>query len=274
LGIVFQNEIANLLNPANGRMEIAPAENKRSGGFSRGFIGTQSVFYSGSYMGFYNDIRVITHEATHAVHRQLMTKAGVLPVYATGPNYFFESFAMFSEFLLSDYLIKTAPSAELKQFYLEKYFDGKGMALFTIAQDALLEQEIYDGVAFGNIRNEDDLTAANEKVNQLFSIWPTTVYPQQNLRWVTNSLFYEDPFYNINYVLGVVLALKYYEMYKADKAAFSKKYLTLLTNGFTDAPAPLLKKYFNINIDDPRLLKNAFGIIRSKVDELESLYKK
>lgn len=273
LGNQYQGELSKLLDPANGRMEIAPSKTKRSGGFSRGFIGTASIFYSGNYLGLYNDMRILAHEATHAVHRELMNQNHILPVYASGPNYLFESFAIFSEFLLSDYLINSAKSVQEKIFYLEKYFDGKGMALFSITQDALLEQSIHEGVVSGAINSEVDLDSINAVINNQFSIWPTDEYPQQNQRWITNTLFYEDPFYNVNYVLGAMLALKYYDLYKKDKEAFQQGYITLLKNGFTDSPAPLLMRCLKVDINSPVLLSNAIGIIRCKVMELEELYK-
>ena len=274
LGDEFKKELYSLLDPDNGRMEVAGAVNKRSANFSSGFIGSRSVFYAWQYLGTYNDIRVLTHEGSHAVHRELMNVNHVLPGYAVGPNYLFESFAIFSEFLLSDYLINTAATDEEKRFYLEKYFDGKGMALFSIAQDALLEQAIHEGVVKGRINNADDLNAVNAAINKKFSIWSTSEYPQQNLCWITNSLFYEDPFYNVNYVLGAIIALKFYDLYKKDDCRFQKNYITLLKNGFTKDPAPLLLEFLKIDITSPELLNNAVEIIKGKVSELEILYKK
>ncbi|HET9056957.1 MAG TPA: M3 family metallopeptidase [Chitinophagaceae bacterium] len=271
-GLEYETQLSLLLNPRNGRMEIAPSKTKRSGGFSRGFIGTTSVFYSGNYRGFYDDVRVITHEATHAIHRELMNQNHVLPVYAGGPNYLFESFSIFSEFLLSDYLIENSKTPQEKQFYLEKYFEGKGMALFSVASDALLEQTIHEGAVAGSINNEDDLDSVNAVINKKFSIWPVTEYPQLNQRWITNGLFYEDPFYDINYVLGALLALKYYDLYKTDRPAFQKAYIALLKNGFTEEPATLLMKFLKIDINSPGLLSNAISVIRTKVMELEKLY--
>jgi oligoendopeptidase F len=273
LGNEYQKELAGLLNPVNRRMEIAQDNNKRSGGFSKGFIGTNSIFYFGGYRGYYDDMRVLTHESTHAVHRQLMNDNGVLPVYASGPNYLFESFAIFSEFLLTDYLMAQSKTKPEKQFYLEQYFDNKGMALFSIAADALLEQKIHEGVSSGTINNADDLDSLNQSVNKIFSIWDTSSYPELNQRWITAGLYYEDPFYEINYVLGAVLALKYYQLYNRDKNLFSKKYSVLLKNGFNSSPQVLLKKYLDIDIDSPKLVTDAISIIKIKVGQLDDLYK-
>ena len=228
-------------------------------------------FFTGGYQGYYNDIRVLTHESTHAIHRQLMNNNGVYPVYATGPNYLFESFGIFSEFLLTDYLTGQSKTKAEKQYYLEQFFD-KGMALFSIASDALLEQKIHEGIISGKINNADDLDSLNNKINTLFSIWDTKSYPQLNQRWITASLFYEDPYYEINYVLGSMLALKYYQLYQQDRTLFCKNYLGLLKNGFNATPQVLLKNYFGIDIDNPDLVKDAIRIIRKRVDQLEEIY--
>ncbi|MDQ3820702.1 MAG: hypothetical protein M3362_23875, partial [Acidobacteriota bacterium] len=74
LGPEYGVELAALLDPANGRMDIVPGAHRKRGGFSKGFAGTDSVFYSGGFAGYYNDVRVLTHESTHAVHRQLMNR--------------------------------------------------------------------------------------------------------------------------------------------------------------------------------------------------------
>lgn len=273
LGNEYQKELADLLNPNNGRMEIAPDKNKRTGGFSRGFIGIKSVFFTGGYRGFYDDMRVLTHESTHAVHRQLMNVNNVLPVYASGPNYFFESFAILNEFLLTDYLLEHSKTKVEKQYYLEQYFNNKGMALFSVASDALLEQKIHEGVQNSTINTADDLDTLNDSINKIFSIWDTKEYSQLNQRWITASLFYEDPFYEINYVLGAMLALEYYQLYNNDRDLFTKQYISLLKNGFNALPDKLLKTFLNIDINDPNILRDAMMITKVKVNQLEELYK-
>src|SRR6266550_554400 len=57
LGPEFGHELAALLDPANGRMDIVPGPNRKSGGFSQGFMGTDTVFYSAGFSGTYYDMR-------------------------------------------------------------------------------------------------------------------------------------------------------------------------------------------------------------------------
>src|SRR5215813_4202769 len=157
LGAEYGEELARLLDPANGRMDIVPGINRKSGGFSKGFVGFDSVFYSRGFAGSYNDVRVLTHASTHAIHRQLMNRNHVLPAYASGPNYLFESFAIFNELLLPDYLGSHETDPIRKQYYLEQFPEGKGMIMFVAAPEAALEQAIYDGVAQGSIKGADEI---------------------------------------------------------------------------------------------------------------------
>ena len=189
LGAEYGRELAGLLDPANGRIDILPGDHRKAGGFSKGFPGVTTVFFSHGFEGYYNDMRVLMHESTHAVHRQLMNNHAVRALYADGPHYLFESFAILNELLLADYLLRREADRSRRQYYLEQFLDGKGMALFFIAQDAALEQSIYEGVEDGRIVNSDDLDALTEQINSRFDIW-TSRHAQLKMRWITNLLFY------------------------------------------------------------------------------------
>lgn len=273
LGVDFGRELAALLDPANGRMDIVPGEHRKRGGFSKGFIGTDSVFYSGGFAGSYNDVRVLAHESTHAVHRQLMTRNRVLPAYAEGPNYLFESFAILSELLLSDGLYAHESDPLRKQFYLEQFLDGKGTALFTVAPEVALEHAVYDGVVSGSVKGADDLDGLTKRIYSRYSIWPAR-HDELKGTWMDVSLMYEDPFYDVNYVYGAILALKYYEMLARDPADFSRRYSALLRNGFDAPPASLLKRFLDLDPQDPRMLGGALSVIERKVDLLEEIYRR
>ena len=271
LGSEYEHELAALLDPRNGRMDIVPGEHRRRGGFSQGFIGTGSVFYSSGFAGLYNDVRILTHESTHAVHRQLMNRTGVLPTYAEGPHYLFEAFAIFNEFLLPDYLYNHESDPLRRQFYLEQFLEGKGLAMFRVAPEVVLEHAVYEGVRKGTIKGADDLDALSQRVYSRYSSEPSDVLKP---RWMTISLMYEDPFYDVNYVYGALLALNFYSMYQEDREHFVPRYLALMKNGFDAPPGVLLKRHLNLDLNDPRLFSNALSVIMKKVDLLEKTYQK
>lgn len=263
LGDEYGRELTDLLNPANGRMDILPGDHRKAGGFSKGFPGVTTVFFSHGFEGYYNDMRVLMHESTHAVHRQLMSNHGVRAVYADGPHYLFESFAMLNELLLADFLYQYPTKGVKRHYYLEQFLDGKGMALFFIAQDAALEQSIYEEVERGSIESADDLDALTKRIDSQFDVW-TSQYDELKMRWITNRLFYEDPLYDINYVYGALLALKYYELLNQAPGSFVKNYISLLSNGFDAPPEVLLKEFLNIDVHDPDLITSAVHTLENK----------
>ena len=273
LGAEYGRELAALLSPANGRMDIVPGEHRKRGGFSQGFIGYDSVFYSAGFAGSYNDMRVLAHESTHAVHRELMNRNHVLPAYAEGPHYLFEAFAIFSEFLLPDYLYNHESDPLQKQFYLEQFLEGKGMEMFYVAPEVALEHAIYDGVKKGTIKGPDDIDALTKRIYSRYSIWPER-HDELKSQWIGISLMYEDPFYDINYIYGALLALKFYEMYTRDPEHFVPRYIALMRNGFDAPPEVLLKRSLDIDLHDPRLVANALSIVEEKINLLEKSYRR
>ena len=124
-----------------------------------------------------------------------------------------------------------AATPELKRYYLQRWMSIKGLDAFYGAQDALLEQAIYDGVAAGTVRNADDLDKLTLKIDGQFSQFPA-VTPELRTRWAMVTLMYEDPLYDVNYVYGGLLALKYYDLYTARPEWFVPRYMALLKNGF------------------------------------------
>ena len=151
------------------------------------------MFFSGGFAGRYDDVRVLAHESTHAVHRQLMNSNHVPPAYAEGPHYLFESFAIFSELLLADYLHRNETDQKLKQYFLEQFFDGKGMEMFRDAPEVAVEHAVYDGMRQGTIKGADDLDSLTKRIYSRYSIWPER-HDELKAEWIYITLMYDDPF--------------------------------------------------------------------------------
>ncbi|HZF08853.1 MAG TPA: M3 family metallopeptidase [Thermoanaerobaculia bacterium] len=269
LGPPFGDALAQLLDPQNGRLDVVGGEHRAAGGFSKGFVGVDSVFFAAGFDGSYNDMRVLTHEGTHAVHRQLMTQAGVSPLYAQGPSYLFESFATFSELLLADSLATAALEPARRQFFLEQFLEGKGTVMFVAGPEAALEQAVYEGVAAGRIEGAPELDALTRQVFARYSIWPDRE-PELRSQWMAIPLMYEDPFYDVNYVYASLLALEYYSLYKADPQGFATRYAALLQHGFDAPPEELLQKAFGIGLEPKKLVADAMRVLTAKMAEMEA----
>jgi len=271
LGPEYQSAFDALLDARNGRADVLPggAPNRNQGGFSIGFPGSTSVLFYGRYDGTFKDLSVIAHEGGHATHRDLMNAHGVRPIYSHGPHFLFESFAMFNELILADYMAEHTPDPRLQRYYRERWMGIKGLDAFYGAQDALLEQQIYEGVAAGTVRGADDLDRLNVEVLGKFSVFPAPT-PELRNSWATVPLMYEDPLYDVNYVYGGLLALKYYQLYSTNRETFVPQYVALLKNGFDAPPAELLKRFLNIDLFDSSLLNDDLELLNLRLKQLES----
>jgi len=271
LGREYQAAFDELLNPQNARADIVPggAPGRYQGGFSIGFQGSTSMLFIGRYDGTFKDLSVIAHEGGHAVHRTLMNAHGILPVYAAGSSFLSEAFAAFNELLLADYMAAHSSDPRLKRYYREQWMSIKGLDAFYGAQDALLEQRIYDGVSSGTVHGADDLDQITQTVDAQFSIFLAST-PELRNRWIDVSLMYEDPLYDVNYVYGGLLALKYYQLYSRDRDDFVPRYIALLKNGFDASAAQLLKKFLNIDLFDSSLLTDDLDLLDRRLKELET----
>jgi len=261
LGTVYQAQFDALLDPANARTDIAlvAVPHRSAGGFSVGGPGVTSMLFVGNFAGIYKDMSVIAHEGGHAVHRALMSANNVRPIYGEGPHYLFESFAIFNELLLADYLSAHASTPAEKRYYDEQFLDVKGLDYIRGAQDAALEQAFYDAP----LHTPDDLDALTLKIDAQYTQWP------QKNRWEAMSLAYEDPLYNVNYLYGGLLALQYYKQWKAAPQTFAPAYVALLQNGFDDTPANLLKRFLGIDLkDEATLVANAQSVAEEKLNAL------
>jgi oligoendopeptidase F len=273
LGSEYQSAFDALLDPANGRADILPggAANRYGGGFSVGSGGTGILFY-GRYDGTFKDLSVIAHEGGHATHRQLMNLSGVPPSYAHGPHYLFESFAAFNELVLADFMAGHASTPEARAYYRNRWMSIKGLDAFDGAEDALLEQAIYEGVSAGTVRSADDLDKLTVKNDSQFSEFPPTV-PELRNRWAAASLMFEDPLYDVNYVYGGLLALKYDQLYSTRREWFVPRYIALLKNGFDQPAEELLKKFLEIDISSPSFLNDDLDLLNHRLDEMEAAAK-
>ncbi|HJT16072.1 MAG TPA: hypothetical protein VJ853_01720, partial [Thermoanaerobaculia bacterium] len=189
--------------------------------------------------------------------RQLMNAAHVPVAYTSGPHFLAEALAIFNELLLADSMAAHASDPAMRRFYLQQFLDGKGMIAFVVAPEAELEEAVYDGAA----HNADDLDRITKQIYSKFTITPDA------RRWMIVQLMYEDPFYDINYVVGGIVALRMYEMYTRDPAAFAPKYIGLMRNGYTAPPNTLLRRFFGFDLNDPALLEPVVSMLRGRVDE-------
>jgi oligoendopeptidase F len=272
LGPQYQREIVSLFDPASGRLDATGGKHRAAGGTSLGAgFGTSGVYLYG-FDGYYADVSRLAHEAGHAIEGQLLYEAQIPASYKSGAPYLSESYALLNELILADGLYRAATTNADRQYYLTQFL-SIAMEVFHGAQDADLEQSVYDGVSGGRVTTADDLDSLTRHVDESYTIYGAT-RPALRARWITARLMFEDPLYLYNYLYSGILALKLFERFAADPGRFAPRYLELLRAGYQRAPADALKHSLGIDMSDPKLLDQGVALLEARVADLEKLYAK
>jgi oligoendopeptidase F len=272
MGPAYAAAYERLLDPAQRRFDVCDSASCDDTGFSVGFAGMESGLFLGGYDESVNDARALAHEAGHAVHRELMREHQPVAMYNLGPNWMFESFAIFNELLFYDHLYKTARSNPERAYYLNRFIDDATFQVFGSAQETDLEATLYREIASGAARTASDFDRANLEV---FEKYDPLISQEPEIRdyWARDELYFTDPLYDVNYLYAGLLALRYFDLFESNHASFEKHYVALLQNGFNDSPAALLRRFLGIDFtNQPALVRNATDFIDGRTAMLSRLY--
>lgn len=269
LGRDYNHRFAELLDPANGRLDLSGGVNRGKTGTSINAYEAPTALYYGGYDGSLGAVRVLAHEGGHAIHRELMNAAG-LPIYQrSGPHYLFEGFAIFNELLLLDHAAKTAKSPQARQYALEMLLSKLSLEVFVSAEETAFERALYTRGP-----NEPLLDRGSIDVAFRTSLQPYEYFSSEDVGqsrgWMRKPLLFEDPLYLVNYLYASVIAVALYDRSHSDPE-FAVKYEALLRRGFDSEPQVLLAT-IGIHLDAPDLIKPAARLLEEKTAELQQIY--
>jgi len=267
LGADYRREFAELLDPANGRADLAAGENRYP------TMGTASVYPTGSsaiYMGGYSgsllDLIVLAHEGGHAVQAQLLYRHNVPMAYAAGPGYFTESFGRFEELLLLDHLHRSERQPAERRA-LRDAFAARLMSIFPSAEEAAVELALHRAVEDGSARDADQLDSVTAAAGARFSVEYERA-PERRGLWMLSDGYFLAPMQEINDLYSALLSIRYFQLYRRDPAAFRRGYMDLLSGGYDAEPAELLRRTLSIDFTAPDFALQTLAILQAEVDRL------
>ncbi|MCW1977078.1 M3 family metallopeptidase [Xanthomonas campestris] len=254
LGKHHAEELSRVLDAREQRMDLSSEIGSRAkDAFSITAPEVPSVLYVGYRRDdLESDVELI-HEAAHAVHGQLMNDAQTSPLTRNGPSWMIEAFAILDELLLREQLAKEAKTPQAREFYLRSLLDDIALQIFTSAEEAQLERDLYDSQAAGTLQSAADLSRLTTAVLQRYERWPQA-HPELAETWATKRLFYEDPMYLTNYLYAGLVAVKLFELSHEHKAEFASQYRSLEEQGFGQYPTAALEKVLGGKVDWSRLV--------------------
>jgi oligoendopeptidase F len=270
LGKDYTSRFAQLLDPANGRLDLAGGQHRSRSGTSISVYDAPVALYFGNYDGSLRSTSTLAHEGGHAIHRELMN-AGGIPIYErSGPHYLNEGFAIFNELLVLDHASELANTRVERESALERLLAKISLELFTSAEETAFERSLYT-------ENRGSALLDRTQIDVLFadSIRPYEYWPVEEVgvshEWMRKRLLFDDPLYLVNYLYAAVVAVALYDRAHTDPD-FASKYEALLRRGFDADPQVILAR-MGIQLDDPSLVKAAARLLQTKTDELQQLYR-
>lgn len=272
LGRDYVAHFAALLDPSTHRTDLSATQGNRvNDAFSIVAPNVPSGLFLGKWEHTAHGASVVAHEGGHAIHGQLMNEHGVSPFYNHGPSWMHEGIAILNEMLFYEYLYRHAPDAKTRAWYLQAQIDEMTLEIFTSAEEAQLEEAIYDGVMAGRIRNAADLDALTLATTSRFEIWPS-IDPELAHAWIGKRLMYEDPLYLVNYLYAGLWAARMFDMATKQPVDFQKRYAALMAEGFDAPPKVLLRKFFGRDVSPAELVEADMALLRKKTSDLRRLY--
>ena len=244
---------------------------KRNGAYCASWYNGKSAFILSSYSGQMTDIYTVTHELGHAIHDYLasnnQTILNLHPGYTTA-----ECASIFGELLMTDLLLKTSDSNEMKKAILAHVLDEAGMAVFQVSARYWFEENLYNAIE--NDEYLDGQTISKYWMKGREKIYGDSIDFFEELKWEwTMKPHYFRPgfrFYNYPYVYAQLFVYALYQVYKKEGKEFIPKFKELLSSGGSRSPLEL-GKIVGFDIAKPDFWKLGIKQYEEFVNQLEEL---
>jgi oligoendopeptidase F len=170
--------------------------------------------------------------------------------------------------LLTDRLLAQETDPAVRRDILAGALDDAYATVGRQGYFALWEKEAHELVRQGKTADE----MAGRYLELLRDQFGEAVEVSDEFKWEWVSIphFYATPFYVYAYSFGQLLVLALYQRYKREGAAFTPKYLKVLSYGGSEAPARILKEA-GINIASEAFWQGGYDVIAGMIAELEKL---
>lgn len=241
---------------------IGTTYNMTGGRPSRVAIYAQNIFHGGS---------VLIHEFGHVFHNFCMYNCPdkKSEIKRRTDSSFSESCSQFFELLYYDYCMKNSESmGENIAYILDSYLTKIIMISVNECLNIDVENEI-----FNRYIDEDQVVSLSELLEIKKRIYKTAYgseYDADDYDMFRNSRFYEEKFYDLNYLLGLSLSFALFEKYKIDKDNFAKKYNLVLSKSYKHNFSEIAEE-MGINFGRRETFDEVFSNTGKMIDEFMEL---
>ena len=240
---------------------------KAPGAFAHPTVPSAHPYLLLNYQGRLRDVMTLAHELGHGVHQVLA--AGQGPLMADTPLTLAETASVFGEMLTFRAILARESDPQRRRIMLAGKVEDMLNTVVRQIAFVTFETRVHDE------RREGELTA-----DRICDIWldvqRESLGPALSLDdpyryyWTYIPHFIHSPFYVYAYAFGDCLVNSLYAAYEDANEGFAERYLNLLRAGGTLRHRELLAP-FGLDAADPAFWSKGLGVIRSYIDELESL---
>ncbi|MEB3826728.1 M3 family oligoendopeptidase [Phormidium sp. CCY1219] len=241
---------------------------KRGGAFCAYSHGKHSYLLL-SYTEDYNSLFTLAHEMGHGLHFAWIDAAQ--SYYNSNPPLVLAEIAStFNELLLLDYLLKTSTdNKSLMKSLLTRQLEDQLNLLFRQSTISRLEMAIHDRAKQGSF----DAQFVNEKWMELYGKLcgdAVELLPEHQYDWARIGHIFFKPFYCYQYTASNIVSLACYQKYREIGKEFIPGYLELLAAGGSLNQVEALRKYVDVDIENPETIASALDYIEGLLDKLQA----
>lgn len=243
-------------------------QGKRAGAYSSGLKGTFPYIF----MSWSDDIfsmSTLAHELGHSMH-SYFTRRTQPTIYARYSLFIAEVASNFNQAMVRAMLLREAQDPAYKLAVLEEAFSNFHRYLFVMPTLARFELELYQRIEKGGA------IAAPYLIGRLAELLAegyggeVEVDPERlGSGWMNFSHLY-SPFYVYQYATGIAAANALAKDVLEQGEPAARRYLDFLKAGDSVYPIEALK-IAGIDMTRPEPVERGFGVLKSMVDELETL---
>jgi oligoendopeptidase F len=222
-----------------------------------------------NFKGKFDDILTVAHELGHGIHSVIMNKK---------QSYFNTHYAMMvaeiaslcCETVVIDKLVETITDPKLKLKLLCDKVEQETGNIFVGG----LGRYVFEKKMHETYRAQGPISQAQVRemwLEQYFGqMYGDTVVPAENAEYSWQSVaHFTYIFYNYVYASGLLISSSIYEVLRGDASKIGV-YKEILGLGGSVSPVNLLKK-LDLDIEKPEFWGIGFGLLESKIDEIERL---
>ncbi len=264
LGPKYVARLEHGLDPRNGWIDVYPSDDKDSGAFSASVYGAHP-YVKMNYQDSLDDLSTLAHEFGHALHSDLAMTRQPYQDHRYVP-FLAEIASTCNEMLLSDYLVRTAPSEEQKAGILAAELESIRTTIYRQTLFSEFERKVH-----GFVESGTPITAI--LLDETYAGLLRTYYgpgfaldENDGMEWAYIPHFYYK-YYVYAYATGLSSGMAIAERVKELGQPAVDGYLAMLEGGCSEPPLDLLK-LAGVNLTEPTAIEAALKRFDRTVTEL------